>query len=188
QVRPEDARGHQGSDARDGDLHVHDVARREHGRVCDTAAQLVAATEAGGRRTHGPRLRTSQLPSSSSAGTSRRTRAGLPTTSMRGGTSFVTTAPAPTNASSPISTPGHRIAPPPTRAPRLIVGPLISSCRLSVRPMKLSLVVTTQGAMKTWSSSVEYAVMYTSAWILVMAPMVVSFSTSDPRPRTTSSP
>src|SRR5437773_702665 len=55
------------------------------------------------------------------------TRAGLPTTTARGGTSFVTTAPAPTKASSPISTPGQRIAPPPTRAPRRIVGPSISA-------------------------------------------------------------
>ncbi len=54
--------------------------------------------------------------------------------------------------------------------------------------MKLSFVVTTHGAMKTWSSSVEYAVMYASAWIFVRAPIVVSFSTSDPRPSTTSSP
>ena len=54
--------------------------------------------------------------------------------------------------------------------------------------MKLSLVVTTHGAMKTFSSSVEYAVMYASAWIFVSAPMVVSFSTSEPRPMTTSSP
>ena len=99
-----------------------------------------------------------QLLSSSSSGTSRITRAGLPTTTFRGGTSFVTTAPAPTNASSPTSTPGQRIAPPPTRAPRRIVGPRMSSRRLSVRPMKLSFVVTTQGATKTSSSSVEYAV------------------------------
>ena len=34
-------------------------------------------------------------------------RAGLPTTTTRGGTSFVTTAPAPTKASSPISMPGR---------------------------------------------------------------------------------
>ncbi len=54
--------------------------------------------------------------------------------------------------------------------------------------MKLSFVVTTHGAMKTLSSSVEYAVMYASAWIFVSAPMVVSFSTSEPRPMTTSSP
>ena len=54
--------------------------------------------------------------------------------------------------------------------------------------MKLSFVVTTQGAMKTLSSSVEYAVMYASAWIFVSAPIVVSFSTSEPRPSTTSSP
>ena len=71
----------------------------------------------------------------------------------------MTTAPAPTKASSPISTPGHNTAAPPTRAPRRIVGPLISSCRCSVRPMKLSFVVATQGAMKTSSSSTEYAVM-----------------------------
>src|SRR6476469_951406 len=54
--------------------------------------------------------------------------------------------------------------------------------------MKLSFVVTTHGAMNTLSSSVEYAVMYASAWIFVSAPIVVSFSTSEPRPTTTSSP
>ena len=54
--------------------------------------------------------------------------------------------------------------------------------------MKLSFVVTTHGAMNTFSSSVEYAVMYASAWILVSAPTVVSFSISDPLPITTSSP
>ena len=67
----------------------------------------------------------------------------------------MTTAPAPTNASSPISIPGQMTAPPPTRALRRIVGPFISAFRLSVRPMKLSFVVTTHGAMKTSSSSVE---------------------------------
>jgi len=36
---------------------------------------------------------------------------------LRAGTSFVTTAPAPTNASSPISTAGQRIAPPPIAYP-----------------------------------------------------------------------
>src|SRR5262249_8778626 len=64
--------------------------------------------------------------SSSSGRTSRSTVAGFPTTTTRGGTSFTTTAPAPTNASSPISTAGHRTAPTPTRAPRRIVGPLRS--------------------------------------------------------------
>ena len=42
-----------------------------------------------------------------------------------------------------------------SRAPRRIVGPRRSAWRRSVRPMKLSFVVTTQGAMKTSSSSVE---------------------------------
>ena len=50
--------------------------------------------------------------------------------------------------------------------------------------MKLSFVITTQGAMNTSSSSVEYAVTYASAWIRVPAPTVVSFSISEPRPRT----
>ncbi len=67
----------------------------------------------------------------------------------------MTTAPAPMNASSPISIAGQRIAPPPTRAPRRIVGPLMFPNRCSVRPIQLSFVVTTQGAMKTCSSSVE---------------------------------
>ncbi len=67
---------------------------------------------------------------SSSSGTARMTRAGFPTTSIRGSTSFVTTAPAPTNASSPISMPGSRTAPPPMRAPRRIVGPLIERVAL----------------------------------------------------------
>ena len=57
-----------------------------------------------------------------------------------------------------------------------------------MRPIQLSFVVTTHGAMNTCSSSVEYAVMYASAWIFVMAPIDVSFSTSEPRPTTTSSP
>ena len=59
------------------------------------------------------------------------------------------------NASSPISIAGQRIAPPPIRAPRRIVGPFVAPKRFSVRPIQLSLVVTTQGAMKTCSSSVE---------------------------------
>ena len=88
----------------------------------------------------------------------------------RGGTSFTTTAPAPMNASSPISTAGQSTAPAPTRAPRLMVGPLRSACRFSVRPMKLSFEVITLGAMNTLSSRVEWAVMYASAWIFVSAP------------------
>src|SRR5262249_17386214 len=83
--------------------------------------------------------------------------------------------------------PGQMIAPPPTRALRRIVGPFIKAFRRSVRPMKLSFVVTTHGAMNTSSSRVEYAVMYASAWMRVPAPTVVSFSISEPRPRMQSS-
>ena len=41
--------------------------------------------------------------------------------------------------------PGQRIAPPPMRAPRRMVGPAIRSRRRSVRPMKLSFVVDAGG-------------------------------------------
>jgi hypothetical protein len=64
-----------------------------------------------------------QRSSSSSSATRRSSRAGEPITSERGGTSRVTTAPAPTNASSPISTPGSRTAAPPTRQARRSVAP-----------------------------------------------------------------
>ena len=120
--------------------------------------QVSARRGWGAYRLHWPSARavaerSAQAPSSSSGGTSRSTRAGCPTTTVRGGTSRSTIAPAPTNASSPISTPGSRIAAPPMRAPRRTIAPFISSRRFSVRPMKLSFVVTTQGAMKTSSSS-----------------------------------
>jgi hypothetical protein len=42
--------------------------------------------------------------------------------------------------------------------------------------------------MKTSSSRVQYAVTYAFACTRVRAPIVVSFSTSEPRPMTTSSP
>ena len=44
-------------------------------------------------------------------------------TTARAGTSRVTTAPAATNASSPISTPGVSTAPPPTRQARRSIAP-----------------------------------------------------------------
>ncbi len=74
-------------------------------------------------------------------------------TSARAGTLLVTTAPAATNASSPISTPGVNVAPPPTRQARRSVGPLIGS-PLGCRPIALSLVITAPGPTKTSSSMV----------------------------------
>src|SRR5260370_324304 len=50
--------------------------------------------------------------------------------------------------------------------------------------MKLSFVVTTHGAMQTLSSTVEYAVMYASAWIVVISPIVASLSALDHPPVT----
>ncbi len=48
----------------------------------------------------------------------RTTRAGTPATSVRGGTSFVTTAPAATTASSPTVTPCRTVAPAAIHTPR----------------------------------------------------------------------
>src|ERR671930_368303 len=50
-------------------------------------------------------------------------RAGLPTTTAPGGTSCVTTAPAPTSASAPTTTPGSTVAFAPSRARAPIRGP-----------------------------------------------------------------
>jgi dTDP-4-amino-4,6-dideoxygalactose transaminase len=93
-----------------------------------------------------------QRSSRSASSTCPTTRAGTPTTTARGGTSAVTTAPAPTNASSPISTPGTSTAPPPTRQARRSSAPR-SSYAASWRPIVSSLVVITPGPTKTSSST-----------------------------------
>jgi len=74
------------------------------------------------------------------------------------------------------------------RAPRLIVGPLRSACRFSVRPHEV--VVRGDHARSDENLVLErgIGVMYASAWTFVSDPIVVSFSTSAPRPMTTSSP
>ena len=119
--------------------------RSVHARVSRRGAERVAV-----RRSRAARRRR----------TSRRTRAGLPTTSVP-------------RRRRPSSRPRPRRRTPPRRSRRRgrgsrrrrrarrggSSGPSISSWRRSVRPMKLSFVVTTHGAMKTSSSSVEYAVM-----------------------------
>ena len=98
-----------------------------HGSL--TSSREAVSLERGRRGPHSATLVSAARPLTRAAPAVRRRelsrsiRAGFPTTTVRAGTSFVTTAPAPTNASSPISTPGHRIAPPPMRAPRRIVGP-----------------------------------------------------------------
>jgi len=76
-------------------------------------------------------------------------------TTLRAGTSRVTTDPAATSASSPIVLPGRMTVPAPTRPPFLTVTPLKCFFRSSVRPTKLSFDVITPGAMNTRSSIVE---------------------------------
>src|SRR5205814_2335709 len=63
------------------------------------------------------------------------TRAGLPATIVRAGTSFVTTAPAPIIAPSPIVTPGRITAPLPIEARRLTtVGRTFQSASVCIDP------------------------------------------------------
>jgi nucleoside-diphosphate-sugar epimerase len=92
--------------------------------------------------------------SKSSSGTSRSRAAGTPATTARAVTSRITTAPAATNASSPISILGLITAPPPIRQPRRSTGP-----RTSVsgrwRSMASSLVVITPGPTKASSSTIS---------------------------------
>ena len=110
------------------------------GSVSGSDPVSAASAEAG--RNHVQRWRRSSSP------TRRTTRAGTPITTSRAPTSRVTTAPAATNASSPITTPGVRIAPPPTRQARRKIGPASGSPG-AWRPMVWSLVVVTPGPRKT---------------------------------------
>ena len=111
-------------------LGTEDVAARlEHGPLAlgDQRHQRLQRRSGGEQRNRGPgtpcRSRYRHRSITSSSGTLRIWRAGTPTTTARGGTSRTTTAPAPTNASSPISTPGQRTAPPPIRHALRRVGP-----------------------------------------------------------------
>jgi hypothetical protein len=95
----------------------------------------------------------SARPSSSALPTTRRCRAGLPHHTVRGGTSRVTTLPAPTIASSPMVLPAMMVALAPIEAPRLTsVG---TNPPVGRRPERGngSLVKATPGPTKTSSSS-----------------------------------
>ena len=89
-----------------------------------------------------------QFSSRSVSGTSRNHFAGALTTTVRAGTIRVTTAPAPTKASSPMSTPGRRTAPPPMRQARRRVAPR-SGISCECREAVWSFVVIAQGPKKT---------------------------------------
>src|SRR5262249_23182168 len=100
----------------------HDDLRRAcgHERVGDVRSdQAGTAGDEHAIATERGRRHARHWPSS----TARRTRAGLPATIVRGGTSRVTTLPAPTIALSPISTPHRIVEPEPIEAPaRTTVG------------------------------------------------------------------
>src|SRR3989344_2046314 len=91
----------------------------------------------------------------SSFGTVLKYFAGEPNTIVNGGTSLVTTDPAPTTASLPIVISGRIIEFNPTLAPDLIVTPFLCLNLSSVLPIHLSLEVDTLGPIKTLSSKVQ---------------------------------
>ena len=156
---------------RDGPLrHRRGVrAPRRERRVRQLSPQLGCArpVQAGGRTTH-PTYRGVSPPfsRSSSSGTSRSTLPGADDELPRRDVLRHDRACADERLFADLDLWGED-APPPTRARRRIVGPCHAARRFSVRPMKLSLVVITHGAMKTSSSSTMYAVMYAFDWILV---------------------
>src|SRR5688572_15047993 len=81
--------------------------------------------------------------------------AGIPPTTVRAGTSLVTTAPAATTASSPMVTPCVMVALAPIHAFLLIwICPTVNECRFSGESGCPSLSRLTLGAMKTPSSMV----------------------------------
>ena len=133
-----------------------DAGRAAARRSRVAPSRSATADRRAGRVRHGQLQRSSR----SSSGTSRTVRAGTPMTTLRAGTSLVTTAPAATNASSPTSTPGSSTAPPPIRHARRSVAPC-SGVPRSRRPIASSLVVIAHGPTKTSSSTTLYAVRYT---------------------------
>lgn len=104
-----------------------------------------------------------------------RIRAGLPQTTALGGTSFVTTEPAPTMAPSPMMIPGRMVAFAPMEAPFLTTVFLKASGYILERG-KGSFEKVALGPTKTLSSIVMPSQSCTPHLIVQLFPMVTSFS------------
>src|SRR3954447_5470629 len=114
-------------------------------------------------------------------------RAGLPTTMACGGTERVTTAPAPTIAPTPISSPGRIVAFAPIEAPRRTSVRGYSSSQWRLRG-KRSLVNVALGPMNTSSSTVTPLHSCTPDLTVTRSPTTTPFSTNTPSHRLQSSP
>src|SRR3954453_124817 len=114
-------------------------------------------------------------------------RAGLPTTMACGGTERVTTAPAPTIAPTPISSPGRIVAFAPIEAPRRTSVRGYSSSQWRLRG-KRSLVNVGLGPMNTSSSTVTPPHSCTPDLTVTRSPTTTPFSTNTPSHRLQSSP
>ena len=168
----------------------HDAERRlllRAGHVAARLGRLPPALEPHARRSSGGQL---SAPSSSSGGTSRSTRAGWPDhDACAPARRAARSRPAPTNASSPISTPGSRIAAPPMRAPRRIDRALHE--RAAPLGAAHEVVVRRDHAGRDEDVVLELAVGRDVGLGLDRARArrcVVSFSTVAPRPTTLSGP
>src|SRR6266853_96398 len=127
------------------------------------------------------------------------TRAGLPATMVRGGTSRVTTAPAPTMASSPIVTFARIVAPVPIEAPVLtsvfstfqscsvcrppavaVARGYISLTNITPWPMKTLSSIVTPSQMNVWLETLQRLPTDAFFWISTNAPIFVSSPISQP--------
>jgi hypothetical protein len=115
------------------------------------------------------------------------TRAGLPPTTARAGTSRVTTDPAPTSASSPITTPGSTVTLAPSLARRPTRTPRMQALTSGQRGMG-ALVSTTRGPSQQSSSSTDSSGTNTPVCIRTRWPTRTWCSSTDPDPSETSSP
>src|SRR5579859_5289997 len=116
------------------------------------------------------------------------TRAGLPATMACGGTSRVTTAPAPTSAKRPTRTGATRVALAPTVAPSSTV--VRSQCGARGYPARgwRTLVNCAPGPTNTSAPSTTPAHTLVWLWMRVPAPTTAPAATKQNAPTTTSSP
>src|SRR5690625_356617 len=96
--------------------------------------------------------------------------AGLPTTIVFSLTSFVTTAPAPIIAFSPMLTPGKSEALLPTFAPYFNIGPCSATFPF---PIYLSFDDEKHGPIKTLFSTFIFSLIYDFVWTVIHFPLVI---------------
>ncbi len=118
---------------------------------------------------------------------------------MPGGTSFVTTLPAPTIAFSPTVTPARIVALEPIEAPFLtsvgmhtqsasvwspppsaVARGYMSLMKVTLWPMKTSSSIVTPSQMKVWLEILQFCPIFAPFWISTKVPILLSSPISQP--------